>query len=254
MTETWNWPAKMKKISRTFEGKEGVIIQLGDSLTIAAPNNRWAHSGFGHTQEEKAFLKWAHAGEKNKKDGWYLARTLIESGKQNIATYTAAVGCSAKYLLTGRRGLPPLKELIAKYNPQIAVYAVGISDIIRKTPLPEYIKNVNKAIKLLEKNGTVPILLTLTPYKGRNYRVVKANRLIKKLAKKRNLPLLDIYSELKKRKKNIFEYLQEDGIHLTWNPPRGPATEKNFLKSGYLLRCYLTVRKAMEVKEKVFDA
>ncbi len=253
MTEKWDWQTEMKKVSKSFDGKEGVFIQLGDSLTLAFPNNKWAISGIGHKPEEKAFLKWAHAGEKNKKDGWYLATTLIENGKQRITTFTAAVGCSAKYLLTGRRGLPPLKELIAIYNPQIAVYAVGISDIIRKTPTLEYIKNINRAINLLKKNGTVPILSTITPSKGNNNQILKTNRLIRKLAKERKLPLLDIYGEMKKRKKNIFGYLQEDGIHLTWNPPEGPATEKNFLKSGYLLRCYLTVRKAMEIKEKVFD-
>jgi hypothetical protein len=58
---------------------------------------------------------------------------------------------------------------------------------------------------------------------------------------------------MEKRNKNIFEFLEGDGLHLTWNPPKGPPTKQNFLKSGYLLRCYLTVRKGMEVKEKVFD-
>jgi hypothetical protein len=47
--------------------------------------------------------------------------------------------------------------------------------------------------------------------------------------------------------------LSEDGVHLSHEPPNGPATEENLKKSGYLLRCYLAVHKGMEVKAKVLD-
>jgi hypothetical protein len=59
---------------------------------------------------------------------------------------------------------------------------------------------------------------------------------------------------MENRNKDIFEFLAEDGVHLTWTPSKAHPTEEHFLKSGYSLRCYLTVRKGMEVKEKNFDA
>ena len=52
----------------------------------------------------------------------------------------------------------------------------------------------------------------------------------------------------------FFAFLDADGYHLTAGPFAGPATEESFRASGYLLRCYLTVRKAMQVKELVLDA
>jgi lysophospholipase L1-like esterase len=251
--ETWDWPTEMKKVSKIFDGHEGVFIQFGDSLTLAVPNTIWARTGIGHTPEEAAFLKWAHAGENNEKDGWYLAATSTETKGRYSTTFSASIGCSAKYSLTGRRGLPPLRELIAAYDPQLAVYAIGASDIIRKTPVDEYIEHVERAISLLEKNGTVPILSTLAPFRDQHEEVLKANEALRKLAEQKKLPLLDLYAEMENRNKDIFEFLAEDGVHLTWTRPKGRPTEANFLKSGYSLRCYLTVRKGMEVKEKVFD-
>ena len=253
MTEAWDWPSEMKKVFETFDGHEGVFIQFGDSLTLAAPNTHWTRCGTGHTTEERRFLKWTHARKNNQKNGWYLATAERLVEPPQITTFTAAIGCSAKYLLIGRRGLPPLKDLIAAYDPQLALYAIGTSDIVRKTPIDEYIQDVEKAIDLLEENGTVPIVSTLTPSRQFNNEVLKFNETLRAFAEKRNLPLLDIFAEMERRNKNIFDFLAEDGVHLTWSPPEGAPTKENLLKSGYFLRCYLTVRKGIEVKEKVFD-
>jgi len=251
--ETWDWPPEMKKVAKIFDGHEGVFVQFGDSLTLAEPNTVWARTGNGQTPKERTFLKWAHAGENNEKDGWYLAATPIQTQGRYCTTFTASIGCSAKYSLRGRRGLPPLRELIAAYNPQLALYAIGASDIIRKTPVDEYIEHVERAINLLKKNGTVPILSTLAPFREQHDDVLKTNEALRKLAEQKKLPLLDLYAEMKNRNKDVFEFLADDGVHLTWTPPKGRPTEEHFLKSGYSLRCYLTVRKGMEVKEKVFD-
>jgi hypothetical protein len=50
---------------------------------------------------------------------------------------------------------------------------------------------------------------------------------------------------------NVLEFLGPDGVHLSWQRPAKAPTVADFLKSGYLLRCYATVRKGMEVKERV---
>jgi hypothetical protein len=105
----------------------------------------------------------------------------------------------------------------------------------------------------LEENGTVPILSTLAPFREQHKDVLTMNTALRELSKKKQLPLLDIYAEMEKRNENIFEFLAEDGVHLTWKESKGRPTEKNFLKSGYSLRGYLTVRKGMEVKKRVFD-
>ena len=82
------------------------------------------------------------------------------------------------------------------------------------------------------------------------------NAALRELARKKQIPILDLYAEMKARAGDDMEkaYLSADGVHLSHEPPNGPATEENLKQSGYLLRCYLAVHKGMEVKMKVLDA
>ena len=241
----------MQAVAARFRGENGVFLQFGDSLTVAAPNQRWATAGMGHTGEERAFLAWAHAGTRDLRDGWHLASTPTGPEDEAPRAHTAGVGCSSRVLLAGGRGLPPLSLMIARFNPQMAVYAVGMSDIIRKVGVGDYLPAVEAAIDLLEANGTVPVLSTITPAKAHVAEVDAANAALRAFARDRRLPLLDIHAEMSRRTRDVTEYLQEDGIHLTWDPPVGPATQENLRRSGYLLRCWLTVRKGMEVRKRV---
>jgi hypothetical protein len=86
--------------------------------------------------------------------------------------------------------------------------------------------------------------------------VGECNAALGELARKKRVSLLDLHAEMKARTGDDMDkaYLSEDGVHLSHEPPNGPATEENLKKSGYLLRCYLTVHKGMEVKAKVLDA
>ena len=76
------------------------------------------------------------------------------------------------------------------------------------------------------------------------------------MAKKKQIPLVDLFAEMKARAGDDLEkaYVSNDGVHLNTNAAGGPANEENLKKGGYLLRCYLAVHKGMEVKAKVFDA
>ncbi len=252
--DSWEWAAGMRKVRTAFSGAEGVFLQFGDSLTLAAPNCRWALDGTGHSEAEREFLRWAHTGERNDLDGWHLATSEIAVDPPQITTRTAAVGCSATRLLTGYRGLPPLAAMLARYRPQLALYAVGMSDVIRGTPLDEYAGAVNDALDLFEAQGTIAILSTVTPSRASNDRVLQLNALLRAVAERRQMPLLDLYAEMVCRNERVFEFLDDDGVHLTWDPPDGPPTDANFLHSGYLLRGWLIVAKAMEVKHRVIDA
>ena len=65
--------------------------------------------------------------------------------------------------------------------------------------------------------------------------------------------MLDLYAEMASRNENVLEFLDRDGIHLTWDPARLEPTEANFSVSGYLLRCWLILRKGIEVKRRAID-
>lgn len=214
-SETWDWPTEMKRVSRAFCGREGVFLQFGDSLTLAFPNVLWVWSGPGHSPAERSFLTWAHAGENSERDGWYLAATPTSAEDPTKTTFTAAMGCSAKYLVTGGKGLPRLDEMIAMYRPQMAVYSIGASEVIRRTLLPEYVRYVEDAIDLMVGHGSVPIIATVTPSRSPNDGVQRMNGALRALAERRKLPLVDVYAEMERLNDNVLDFLGEDGVHLT---------------------------------------
>src|SRR5262245_27635964 len=110
--ESSDYSAAMKPVAAKFKGKPGVYLHLGDSITYANQNTAWARGGQGQTAEEKTFLKWSHAGERNDADGWYLASVDVPSGR----SHTAASGVrSDEYLKGGKGGLPSLADIIKKY-------------------------------------------------------------------------------------------------------------------------------------------
>jgi lysophospholipase L1-like esterase len=250
--ESYDYVKAMKAVAANFKGKPGVYIHLGDSITYANQNTAWARAGQGQTAEEKAFLKWSHAGERNDSDGWYLASVDVPSGR----SHTAASGVRAdEYLKGGKGGLPSLSEIINKYKPQLALYMLGTNDITGGRPVGQYIADVEKAVDMLLAHGTVVIVSTLPPYRGKAKQVEEYNAALRNLAKMKQVPLIDLHAEMKVRAGDQMEnlYLGGDGVHLSFPAANGPASDENLKKSGYLLRCYLAVHKGMEVKAKVLD-
>jgi lysophospholipase L1-like esterase len=247
--ESWDYGPAMKAVAKKFKGTAGVIVLLGDSITYANQNTAWAMGGAGRSPAVNAFLKWSHAGERNDKDGWHAARVDVQNGR----SHTAASGVTTRqYLDGGKNGLPALAEIIKKFNPQMAIYMLGTNDITAGVPPAQAAGNVERALDMLTANGTVPVLSTIPPYAGRMPAVEAYNAELRKLAEKKKVPLLDLFGEMKVRNPRLEEWLS-DGVHLTYDGPANAPTAENFRKCGYLLRCYVNVLKAMEVKARVID-
>lgn len=249
------YAAAMKAVAKKFKGTPGVYLQIGDQLLYTNQSTAWARAGRDLTAEEQAFLKWTHAGEKNDQDGWWLAAVDRPTGRSD----TAAGGVTASALLKGgHNGLPSLAELLKKYKPQMAFYMVGGNDIVWGQPVPaeQYIVDVEKAVELLLENGTIPILSTLPPFTGKGAIIDAYNKALRQLARKKKLPLADLYAEMKARAGAQMEanYIAPDGKHLTIENCAGPATDENLKRYFFLLRCYVAVHKGMEVKAAVLDA
>lgn len=243
----------MKKVAAKFKGTPGVFLHLGDSNTYANQATAWARGGMEQTDAEKAFLKWSHAGKRDESDGWYLASTDVPSNR----SHTAASGMQAdEFLKGGKGGLPALADVANKYKPQLALYMLGTNDVRAGRPTAQYIADVEKAVDLLLDQGTVVILSTLPPYRGKAKIIDDYNKALRQLAAAKHVPIIDLHGEMKARGGDDFEkqYLGDDDIHLSQQPANGPATDENLKKCGYLLRCYLAVHKGMEVKKRVFDA
>jgi lysophospholipase L1-like esterase len=246
--ESYDYTAAMKEVAKKFGGTAGVVVLLGDSITYANPNTGWVFAGAGQSPEVKAFLKWSHAGEGGDKDGWTAAKVDVENGR----SHTASSGVTtAQYLAGGQHGLPPLADIIKKFNPQMAIYMLGTNDMNQGAAPAAAVANVEKALDALMANGTIPILSTIPPIKGKVPQVEAYNAELKKLAEKKKVPLLDLFGEMKAISADPTVFLDGDGVHLSHDGAGAAPTPDNFKKCGYLTRCYLNVKKAMEVKEKV---
>jgi len=246
----------MKKVATKFTGKEGVVIHLGDSITYANQYGGWARGGKGKTPQEEAVLKWMHCNDNNDTDGWYLARVDRPGNRSD----TAVSGIrSYEYLEGGKAGIPPLAEVVKKYNPQIAVILLGTNDVNGgRTPV-QYKADMTRLVDIVVGNGTIPIVSTVPPVRGKEDAVKAFNITLGDLAKEKKIPVIDYYGEILKRRPTDWQgsLISEDGVHPTGDHGGASAgsepTEENLKNSGYLLRGVLSVRKILEVKTKVLD-
>ncbi len=254
LAENWDFAAPMKVVAAKFRGKEGVVIHLGGSMTIANPYGTWARSGKGQADHDKAILKWMHTKRKDKTDGWWLCRTEVV----DYRAYTAESGLKSAMLFAGgKRGLLTLEKILNEYQPRMVTIECGIYDIEDGVTLDEYRKNMARALDLILDRGVIPILNTIPPFKAQLDRTKQFNEALRGIAKERGIPVLDLEREVLSRRPDDWSGTLMKRIHLTASEagasPGAEPTPENLRRSGYLLRGYLTVRKIAEVKQRVLD-
>ena len=105
LPQSWDYAGAMKAVARRGEGRPGVVLHVGDSITYANPYGQWARSGEGRSDDDRAALAWMHAGADDDTDGWWLARADHPDGGRS---YTACGGIRADEMLAGgKSGMPP---------------------------------------------------------------------------------------------------------------------------------------------------
>jgi lysophospholipase L1-like esterase len=247
----------MKKVAAKFTGKEGVVIHIGDSITYASPYSAWARWGRGKTPPDEAILRWMHCGAADETDGWHLASVDRPGGRSE----TAVGGIrSYEYLEGGKAGIPPLAEVVRKFNPRMAVVMLGTNDVNQGRTTAQYKADMTKVVETILANNTIPIVSTIPPVKGKEDAVKAYNAALADLAKEKKVPLLDYCGEILKRRPHdwLGTLVSDDGVHPTADhggaSAGGEPTEDNLKNSGYLLRGVLSVRKIAEVKAAVLDS
>jgi len=256
--EAWDYGPAMKEVAKKFTGAEGVVLHLGDSITYASPYTSWARGGEGKTPEDEAVLRWSHCGEGNDLDGCYLASYDVV---YNDRSYTAASGVRAdQYLAGGHRGLPPLEEIVTKYDPQIAIVMLGSNDVHAKRSVEDYLRDMEAIVQRLSANGTVVVLSTIPPVYFDDARAQQYNAALWGLAERHKLPIIDLYGEILARRPGTTwdgTLLNKGDVHPTATregvTPTSEPTPENLRESGYLLRGWLSVQKLREVKARVID-
>ncbi len=254
LAEAWDYAPAMKQLAGKFRGREGVVLHVGGSMTIANPYGSWARSGKGQSAEDKAVLQWMHTDRKDRFDGWWLCRMEVVPYR----AYTAESGLKSAMLHEGgKRGLPPLLKLLEEYQPRLVTIECGIYDVEDGVPLEEYRKNMAKVLDQILERGAIPILNTIPPFKAQFEQTKKFNEALRSLAKERSIPVLDLEREILSRRPDDWLGNLMKRIHLTASEagvsPSAEPTAENLSRSGYLLRSYLTVRKIAEIKKRALD-
>jgi hypothetical protein len=256
LKQDWDYVPAMQVVAKKFKGREGVVIHIGDSITLANPYGQWARGGKGRTEDDLALLKWMHLGADDDSDGWWLARTDLPGGR----SYTAAGGLRMDELLRGGHGdHPTLDKLLELYRPQIAVLMLGTNDISAGRRVDDYRRDVEQAVDKLLGSGCICILSTIPPFPGKQKQSSEYNDALRKLAADHKLPLIDYEREILKRRPDDWNgtLLNKDDPHPTAGNDKvnsaSEPTAENLRTSGYLLRGWLSVKKIGEVKKGVID-
>jgi lysophospholipase L1-like esterase len=258
LAQGWDYAKAMKKTAGRFKGRPGVVLHVGDSITYANPYGQWARGGEGRTDEDKAALKWMHAGAGDDSDGWHLASFDHPDGGRS---HTASSNMRADELPAGgRNNLPSLAKLLDTYKPQLVVLMIGTNDASEDRAVGAYKADVAKALDLMDERGIICILSTIPPHVGKPDLAKKYNEALRELAKARELPLIDYEQEILKRRPDDWNgtLLNKNDVHPTAEQGGAKAssapTAENLRNCGYLLRGWLSVRKIGEVKRTVLDA
>jgi lysophospholipase L1-like esterase len=257
MREDWDWADRMREVARRGlnSNRAGVVLTLGDSLSYANSSTRWARTATGASPGQMAVLKWSHAGEQNDRDGWWLAAVDRPENRSE----TAASGLRTDECLRGGRGgLPPLRDLVSRYRPQVAFVLLGANDASARRAPEVVAADMGAILDVLLDHGTVPVLQLLAPRAdpaaddlSREY-----NRRFVELARARQIPLIDLRGEFLERAPQgawRTQLLQPDGLHFSHERADGPPSAENLANCGYLLRCWLAVEKLAQIKACALD-
>ncbi|MCE9528139.1 MAG: SGNH/GDSL hydrolase family protein [Planctomycetales bacterium] len=257
LKQDWDYALAMQKVAATFQGRPGVVLHVGDSITHANPYGQWARFGKGQSKDDQLLLKWMHCGADDDTDGWFLARFDHPDGGRS---HTAAGGMRADELLKGgKQNLPPLAELLKKYQPQMVVLMIGTNDVAQGRKTEDYIKDVETAVRTILDAGSLCILSTIPPYFGGPEASAKYNDGLRGLAKKHSLPIIDYEQEILRRRPRDWNgtLMQKNDAHPSAGDEKvnssAEPTEANLATSGYLLRGWLSVKKIGEVKRMVLE-
>jgi len=260
LLQDWDYAPAMRAVAARGDGRAGVVLHMGDSITYASPYSAWARAGEGHTAEDAAVLKWMHAGANDDTDGWHLASFDHPDGGRS---YTACGGIRADEMLAGgKQHMPKLADLLDRYKPQVVVVLLGTNDASAGRPVEVYRRDMESIVDAMLSRGIVPIVSTIPPHVHRRDLARSYNEALRETAKRLHLPLIDYEREVLKRRPDDWDgsLLAKGDVHPTASASAGGATPTSsptpdhLRNSGYLLRGWLSVKKIAEVKRAVFDS
>ncbi|HYF01333.1 MAG TPA: GDSL-type esterase/lipase family protein [Planctomycetota bacterium] len=241
------WVTRCRVVYNGGSGKnDGMVLQIGDSITYSNPYGQWPRNGAGKTAEDNAVTVWCGANttfpaglDATSTNGFYLCAVDVPSSNRSM---TAASGITAAEYLSGAgNGATPMPSTTdtatargyvtsssyggnlhittvaaAFANARFAVVMLGTNDAGANRPAADVANDLGAIIDVLEGRNIVVILSTIPPRADRD--VTQINAQIRSLAQTRGLPLIDYYAEILARRSGTSwqgTLIGADGVHPT---------------------------------------
>jgi lysophospholipase L1-like esterase len=236
------WVGAMKRVHRDFRGDPGYVAQLGDSITYSMAF--W--SAFGWSDPTKHLPDDALPKNPPKAKLWKRALKGFRDKGGEHGNYSGwRIGNLLKVV----------DKVLTKKKPEAAIIMIGTNDVRGNKAPSNYEPGLNTVIEKCLAAHCVPILSTIPPMRGREKGVAEANAIIKKLAAKHKLPLIEFHRAVLERRATDWDgtLIGKDGVH----PSGGKNNDfsaANLKTSGYALRNWVSFLKLREVYFKVLRA
>jgi lysophospholipase L1-like esterase len=242
------WLAAMKKVNEGFGGTPRYVAQFGDSITYAG--------GFWKP------LGWMNAEQFLKDDDGFPKAPTDETGQTKrwrdvLKGMTAKGPEHANFSgWTVEKLLEAVPVVLKRDNPEVALIMIGTNDTRPNGPPDSYGPNLEKLLTMIMEAKCIPVLNTIPPKRNCMLGVEKTNIIIRDLATKLNVPLVDYYADILKRQPdNAWDgtLLSKDGVHPS-SGETGVFTDENLKISGYALRTWLNFLVVREIHFRILAA
>jgi parallel beta-helix repeat protein len=222
------WIKAMLKVRKHFHGQPNYVAQIGDSITHAS--GFWLPIKFADPalllgDVDKELPKYPFGGP------WSKTILGFEAKGSNHCNYP---GWQCGHLLRN------IDWLVKRDKPEVAIVMIGTNGINGGVLSDQYVTKVEDVLRRIMRTGCVPILNTIPPRRDRGEVVSECNDVIRGIAKRLRVPLVDYYAECLKLRPGLTwdnTLISKDGIH----PTAGNNmdwSKKNRMVNGYAVRTW----------------
>lgn len=237
------WVEAMRRVHAGFDGQEGYVAQFGDSITYSMAF--WSVMGWCYPDR---YLE-GHDG---------MPRTPPESRWRDVLLGTRDKGPKFGNYSGWRVGqlLRVVDGVLERERPEVAIIMIGTNDISGNRVPENYAADLAEIVEKCLAAHCVPLLSTIPPRRGHAESVEQVNGVIRDLAGRERVPLVDFHTAcLERRPGDSWEgtLISTDGVHPTGGETH-VFTAENLKQCGYALRNWMTFLKMREIYFRVLHA
>ncbi|MBI1374719.1 MAG: hypothetical protein GC159_18525 [Phycisphaera sp.] len=229
------WAEPMRQAHRKFNGTPMYVAKFGDSITYSRAF--WTPLGWS---DPTPYIPNDDLPKSPRGRLW----------KQAIQGVNDTDACGSGW--TVDRLLPAAMLALKSHKPEVALIMIGTNDISGGKLPDTYADQLERIITACLDQGCVPIVSTIPPRRDRAEAVAEANRVIKSLARRYHIPLVDFHAEILRLRSDDWDgtLISEDGVHPTGGKTQDYSDE-NLRSCGYALRTWLNFMAVREVYFRV---